>query len=1475
MSSVSILLDREYGCQHGKRMAKRKEPLCGRVDNFLELAEDKAATYRLEEMQCHLPSSVRSTFLITFSHDGLKVASACGDHNVWVCDVRTGKLLKTLKGHPRTPWCLAFHPTSNDILASGCLGGEVRVWDLHGSSEVWVVEQKQPITSLAFHPTDKVLVIATLNQLHFWDWSLPAPFATCETNSDKEKVRYVKFDAQGTRLITGITNVPPESQRSNIAESLYGQPYFHPRSTSARSFSAQRNSILNRLMNLYSHLEGLEEISRYTGSGANSSSNRSGALSPTQDDALQRARLFAEEVSIHNAHLYRQRLYNLDQALGLQSEPPSGADNNTSRASTSRSGEGSNIFPPWHLNSESSTRNAERTTASPSFDSRLLPEIDRNTSTTGSVAPQLPNYTYSSQASGAPSAATSSGRSSISGYGSVNADFWVTFHRLRFICSSLERRIHQQPPPSLLLDMPNLPSIPTEQFASTLLPNFPVPESSNLRPIVPDPPTLRSMGQDSLLRASSSTAHATSTTTTTASTSDNSSTCPPQNPGGSGARETPSSPDVSVSLVSLLTRLQHSLQSLSNAALTTAVARDQIQQVRTRIAEILERLDNVSGYRARLTNLRDQIYEAADRMAQRGEDNTQGRDLAYCLWLVEMSLQLTRDMQRILATDYRLTQLHLNTSMPSSTTSATSNSNTATTANNSNSTTTARDTSSTISAEPDLLQQSNRRENTRNTGLFGSNTTRTGTENNAANSEPSTSTSSSQSYRARNYTLGSTNSETGSGEGSPVRSSISERINNLFYRHSAASSTRTRTDAACTNLPFSLRSSLSNSSDSYRSFLSQETSERLPTPFSNPSSGNNPDGDSGALSDPLINFDSSPFFWLRNQGLRNRLSSSDLSEPNVRVPTVPTLSSTVGILLDLGLEHSISEYGNSYQPSTSRSSPFAPPNRRLNLNVYPEHPPMNDASTSTSVRIPSQEPGIPHTPASRASSPSHSRSSSSDRPQSSLGRGTPSRIITSAIRPTRSAIARRRFVNYYRINMSPASIRRRRLYRWSSQQPLTATGGTQLVVNPRQNRQNYSDTGTSEGSHPHDNSSTRSVNRGSATTESSNFYGIGARISRRIRSPYPAQNAGAESEIILNRLRTVQRERNERSFTIPQVQIDPTNSPSDPDLPPLPPEQRPRSPPLSTILSRAGVNLLGSGSASGTGGTPTLNNYLGVASPRLGPVPSYWSHFYDTGFRPRGMGGGIDSPHNLTYRIQCWDFSSYIIPNISQSESSIVVPKCKINNDGSIDISKDGRFLVAFVPNIGNMRQSTMAAVYSLASQTMGQCLYTWNFENTNAVSVSFSPLSRYLVIGIGSTHRHHLGATEREPVAQIFRLDPCTKNSSLTFVSSVYQEGGGGSRASVGIAGIGSGTPGLNYVCWLPVSGQGLIYGTNRGSLLICRPVSSNNVNANASSLNLVSTATQTVDLEPTVTQPEMQTTGTQTASSSQQNDSDDNDDE
>ncbi|KYN00117.1 Activating molecule in BECN1-regulated autophagy protein 1 [Cyphomyrmex costatus] len=185
-----------------------------------------------KELKCELPGFPRATFLMVFSPDGTMVASTHGNHNVYITEITTGKNIRTLSGHPRTPWCIAFHPSSSQILASGCLGGQVRVWDLSGGSEIWNAESNTVIASLAFHPFERLLVIATYNEIHFWDWSKSQPFAVTATKTDKEKVRYVAFDSLGRKLITGIANTPQvQSQwdRAPVGQLLRTSLMYQPR----------------------------------------------------------------------------------------------------------------------------------------------------------------------------------------------------------------------------------------------------------------------------------------------------------------------------------------------------------------------------------------------------------------------------------------------------------------------------------------------------------------------------------------------------------------------------------------------------------------------------------------------------------------------------------------------------------------------------------------------------------------------------------------------------------------------------------------------------------------------------------------------------------------------------------------------------------------------------------------------------------------------------------------------------------------------------------------------------------------------------------------------------------------------------------------------------------------------------------------------------------------------------------------------
>lgn len=94
---------------------------------------------------------------------------------------------------------------------------------MQGGSEIWTIEGQTSIASLAFHPSDRLLVIASYNEIYFWDWSQPEPFAKCSTLNEKEKIRYVAFDYSGSKLVTGIEIPKPlQSQWDRVGTG--GQP---------------------------------------------------------------------------------------------------------------------------------------------------------------------------------------------------------------------------------------------------------------------------------------------------------------------------------------------------------------------------------------------------------------------------------------------------------------------------------------------------------------------------------------------------------------------------------------------------------------------------------------------------------------------------------------------------------------------------------------------------------------------------------------------------------------------------------------------------------------------------------------------------------------------------------------------------------------------------------------------------------------------------------------------------------------------------------------------------------------------------------------------------------------------------------------------------------------------------------------------------------------------------------------------------
>nr|XP_060619804.1 activating molecule in BECN1-regulated autophagy protein 1 isoform X2 [Anolis sagrei ordinatus] len=272
-NAVRILWGRERGTQ-----------ALGAQRLLQELVEDKTRWMKWEGKKVELPDSPRSTFLLAFSPDRTLMASTHVNHNIYITEVKTGKCVHSLVGHRRTPWCVTFHPTIPGLIASGCLDGEVRIWDLHGGSESWFTDSNNAIASLAFHPTAQLLLIATANEIHFWDWSRREPFAVVKTASEMERVRLVRFDPLGHYLLTAIVN--PSNQQNDeeveIPVDSTEMPHYRQRSI-LQSQPVRRTPLLHNFLHmLSSRSSGIQDNAPSTSSGSTGTSFSSVQMEPYQ-----------------------------------------------------------------------------------------------------------------------------------------------------------------------------------------------------------------------------------------------------------------------------------------------------------------------------------------------------------------------------------------------------------------------------------------------------------------------------------------------------------------------------------------------------------------------------------------------------------------------------------------------------------------------------------------------------------------------------------------------------------------------------------------------------------------------------------------------------------------------------------------------------------------------------------------------------------------------------------------------------------------------------------------------------------------------------------------------------------------------------------------------------------------------------------------------------------------------------------------
>ncbi|KAL4159975.1 hypothetical protein PRNP1_000547 [Phytophthora ramorum] len=204
---ANVLLRREFGGSRRQQTVRAVGE--DREENFWAESESAA---KHQSRYFELPQTTKSTISIAISPDGKTFASTHGDHTVKIICIETGKVLQTLVGHPRTPWSVKFHPTDPRYVASGCLGFQVRFWDIETGRCLYVSTLRHAIISISFHPSGDILAIASGTCVYTWDYQHSCPRIAMFSY---QTLRSVTFLPDPSKIMVGEANeryVRPQGQ---------------------------------------------------------------------------------------------------------------------------------------------------------------------------------------------------------------------------------------------------------------------------------------------------------------------------------------------------------------------------------------------------------------------------------------------------------------------------------------------------------------------------------------------------------------------------------------------------------------------------------------------------------------------------------------------------------------------------------------------------------------------------------------------------------------------------------------------------------------------------------------------------------------------------------------------------------------------------------------------------------------------------------------------------------------------------------------------------------------------------------------------------------------------------------------------------------------------------------------------------------------------------------------------------------------
>lgn len=155
-----------------------------------------------------MTSHKRAVHSVSFAHDKLHLLSAGDDATVRWWDVSSGEQVSRLDGHTDYVRTAALSPQSEELVATGGYDHMCKLWDVRsptnrGSAEVATFDHGQPIESIAFFPSESLVLTAGGQRISCWD--ITGRKLLHQFNAHQKTVSTVKVvDVDGElRVLTG------------------------------------------------------------------------------------------------------------------------------------------------------------------------------------------------------------------------------------------------------------------------------------------------------------------------------------------------------------------------------------------------------------------------------------------------------------------------------------------------------------------------------------------------------------------------------------------------------------------------------------------------------------------------------------------------------------------------------------------------------------------------------------------------------------------------------------------------------------------------------------------------------------------------------------------------------------------------------------------------------------------------------------------------------------------------------------------------------------------------------------------------------------------------------------------------------------------------------------------------------------------------------------------------------------------------